>query len=68
VALSDTCSDTLTELGRELVWYSDWDYEPEQLIPDNRCLYRLATFTAGRTHHTHLTHQLLLVEQLSAQS
>jgi len=46
MALSDTCSDTLHELGRELVWYSDWGYKPEQLIPVIDALYNLATFTA----------------------
>jgi hypothetical protein len=48
MALSDTCSDTLHELGRELVWYSDWGYKPEQLIPVIDALYNLATFTAGQ--------------------
>lgn len=48
MALSDTCSDTLHELGRELVWYSDWDYKPETLIPVIEALYNLATFTAGQ--------------------
>lgn len=46
MALSDSCSDALTELARELVWYSDWDYKPEQLIPVIDALYNLATFTA----------------------
>ena len=48
MALSDSCSDALTELARELVWYSDWDYKPEQLIPVIDALYNLATFTAGQ--------------------
>jgi hypothetical protein len=48
MALSDTCSDTLNELGRELVWYSDWGYKPEQLIPVIDAMYNLATFTAGQ--------------------
>lgn len=43
MALSDTCSDTLHELGKELVWYSDWGYKPEQLIPVIDALYNLAT-------------------------
>lgn len=48
MALSDSCSDALTELARELVWYSDWDYKPETLIPVIEALYNLATFTAGQ--------------------
>jgi len=48
MALSDTCSDTLHELGRELVWYSDWGYKPEQLIPVIDALYNLASFTNGQ--------------------
>ncbi len=48
MALSDTCSDALSEIGRYLVWYSDWDYKPEQLIPVIDALYNLATFTNGQ--------------------
>jgi hypothetical protein len=48
MALSDTCSDTLHELAREFVWYSDWGYKPEQLIPVVDAMYNLATFTAGQ--------------------
>lgn len=48
MALSDTCSDTLHELGKELVWYSDWGYKPEELIPVIDALYNLATFTNGQ--------------------
>ena len=48
MALSDTCSDTLHELGKELVWYSDWGYKPEQLIPVIDALYNLATFMYGQ--------------------
>jgi len=48
MALSDTCSDTLHELGRELVWYSDWGYKTEHLIPVIDAMYNLATFTNGQ--------------------
>lgn len=48
MALSDSCSDALHELAREVVWYSDWGYNPEQLIPVIDALYNLATFTAGQ--------------------
>jgi|LauGreDrversion4_2_1035121.scaffolds.fasta_scaffold223995_2 hypothetical protein len=45
MALSDTCSDTLHQLGEGLVRYSDLGYKPEQLIPIIDALYNLATFT-----------------------
>lgn len=48
MALSDTCVETLQELGRELVWYSDWGYSPEEIIPVIDALYNLATFTIGQ--------------------
>ena len=54
MALSDSCSDALTELARELVCYSDWGYKPEQLIPIIDALYSLATFTAGQDTPPHM--------------
>ena len=48
MALSDSCSDALHQLAREIVWYSDWGYKPEQFIPVIDALYNLATFTAGQ--------------------
>jgi len=55
MALSDSCSDALTELARELVWYSDWGYKDEQLIPVIDALYNLATFTAGQDAPPNMT-------------
>ena len=48
MALSDSCSDVLNDLAKELVWYSDWGYQPEQLIPVIDALYNLASFTVGQ--------------------
>jgi len=48
MSLSDSCSDALHKLARELVWYSVFHYKPEQLIPVIDALYNLATFTSNQ--------------------